>query len=778
MEELYNQLYKDGKYTKTFEDFQNQFGTPEKSEKLYTALNSSGDYSKSFDDFKAQFKIVPADAVKTNDSAAADPSVESNTTGSSSESGSSESVQEDKTFLEGLKDYTLTGLKMQQYVTNPAGAVLKDAAPKIKNVFNFLGGAMDDIKSRIVDEEVVVPENSTGAYLAGRSFSKDPEVFIDSFTTAVKPGAPGFVGTIYKQIADASKDFEEAAYILGAGLYLQAKGGKTELTSEERKKIPELIRNAIAVKDMAFRKSNIGALSGMLGKFNRKDIQKVSDNLADKQIQYDNTISEEMAKGLDANWGEIGGRIVAGAVTSAPYTIMSMDKRSAAFLGIGIAADKFIEEIEQDPDRAHWKLLGNATTTGAIEMADALIQRRLFRAKGLLPGKKKAAEKAVKEMNKGIGRKLLDMAGIGVKEGLTEMGQAFFTKVADYAWLDELPGQDENGNVTKKGLRRTFNEMLDEGIIGAFSGGGVASVAQMAQGSDVIKRRAESLLTPNSVRNEINDLKSKYLERELEIQKAEQEGNNRRAGALRSINENLLVKMSRMAMTSRLVIENLTQEELTEYAKNLDKITALENGGNIDGQVSNDIKTLRDQNNELFQGALKRNFGENMSFTQAAASQLGLDAVIAKDINEFNELIGTSKGKTIRDKDGVAGAFIGGGKLIINKETALKQGDVTVGSHEVLHPILNAMVGDSKAQKTLVEDFKKTLNRRERNWTEKELQRKLGNDALKNEDGSYKSRYYTEYITTFSEGLVNDNINFDSNVFEKILDFLTKLKKY
>ena len=73
MEKLYNQLYKDGKYTKTFEDFQNQFGTPEKSEKLYTALNQAGDYTKSFGDFQAQFNI----AGKTNDSASADPNVES-----------------------------------------------------------------------------------------------------------------------------------------------------------------------------------------------------------------------------------------------------------------------------------------------------------------------------------------------------------------------------------------------------------------------------------------------------------------------------------------------------------------------------------------------------------------------------------------------------------------------------------------------------------------------------------------------------------------------------
>ena len=83
MEELYNQLYNDGKYTKTFEDFNVQFGSPEKSEKLYQALNQSGDYTRSFDEFKTQFSI-PA---KIQDSASADPTAESSQedTGSKSE---------------------------------------------------------------------------------------------------------------------------------------------------------------------------------------------------------------------------------------------------------------------------------------------------------------------------------------------------------------------------------------------------------------------------------------------------------------------------------------------------------------------------------------------------------------------------------------------------------------------------------------------------------------------------------------------------------------------
>jgi hypothetical protein len=87
MEELYNQLYKDGKYTKTFEDFNVQFGSPEKAKKLYTALNQSGDYTKSFDEFQKRF-ITPA---KIQDSASADPTAESSQedTGSNWANGSS-----------------------------------------------------------------------------------------------------------------------------------------------------------------------------------------------------------------------------------------------------------------------------------------------------------------------------------------------------------------------------------------------------------------------------------------------------------------------------------------------------------------------------------------------------------------------------------------------------------------------------------------------------------------------------------------------------------------
>lgn len=55
MEELYNALVEQGKYTKSFEDFKAQFSAPEKTKMLYESLSSSGDYTKSFEKFTSQF---------------------------------------------------------------------------------------------------------------------------------------------------------------------------------------------------------------------------------------------------------------------------------------------------------------------------------------------------------------------------------------------------------------------------------------------------------------------------------------------------------------------------------------------------------------------------------------------------------------------------------------------------------------------------------------------------------------------------------------------------
>jgi len=52
---LYEELHKAEYYTKSEDEFYQQFGTPEGQEKLYKALNEAGYYTKSMDEFKKQF---------------------------------------------------------------------------------------------------------------------------------------------------------------------------------------------------------------------------------------------------------------------------------------------------------------------------------------------------------------------------------------------------------------------------------------------------------------------------------------------------------------------------------------------------------------------------------------------------------------------------------------------------------------------------------------------------------------------------------------------------
>ena len=55
MKKLYNELFKQGKYTKSFEEFKSQFGSEDGQKKLHSAMSESGDYTKSLGDFSTQF---------------------------------------------------------------------------------------------------------------------------------------------------------------------------------------------------------------------------------------------------------------------------------------------------------------------------------------------------------------------------------------------------------------------------------------------------------------------------------------------------------------------------------------------------------------------------------------------------------------------------------------------------------------------------------------------------------------------------------------------------
>ena len=125
------------------------------------------------------------------------------------------------------------------------------------------------------------------------------------------------------------------------------------------------------------------------------------------------------------------------------------------------------------------------------------------------------------------------------------------------------------------------------------------------------------------------------------------------------------------------------------------------------------------------------------------------------------------------------GVFLGEGKILINKEVALKFESVGVAAHEILHPVLNALVGDASKQGSIVNEFKSLMTTSQLSYVQDQLNR---NYTVRDQNGNIdiektKALQDTEFITVFSQGIVENKINYDKTTFEKIKDFLTKLFK-
>ena len=55
LEELYNDFYASGQYTKSYKEFQTQFEDPEYREKVYKGVYEDGDFTGLFSDFENKF---------------------------------------------------------------------------------------------------------------------------------------------------------------------------------------------------------------------------------------------------------------------------------------------------------------------------------------------------------------------------------------------------------------------------------------------------------------------------------------------------------------------------------------------------------------------------------------------------------------------------------------------------------------------------------------------------------------------------------------------------
>ena len=211
----------------------------------------------------------------------------------------------------------------------------------------------------------------------------------------------------------------------------------------------------------------------------------------------------------------------------------------------------------------------------------------------------------------------------------------------------------------------------------------------------------------------------------------------------------------------RALENNKTESGRIKLAQIKNKISELEKkyeNSKIDVSIENRKKAVANALDTKFE----KQFNKNLKSVQELADQKGLNIDINENEDTYFQKIADATGQTleqIKEKAvGSDGAFVGKGKIFINKTQAKKIGAVNVASHEVLHPVLNALVGGTKAQQNLVNGFKNKLNSKQRSMMDKFM-------------GTQPEG--TEYLTVFTDNF--DAIMAEQNITQKISDFFRNM---
>ncbi len=140
----------------------------------------------------------------------------------------------------------------------------------------------------------------------------------------------------------------------------------------------------------------------------------------------------------------------------------------------------------------------------------------------------------------------------------------------------------------------------------------------------------------------------------------------------------------------RALENNKTESGKIKLAKIKNKISELENkyeNSEVDVSVENRKKAVANALDTKFE----KQFNKNLESVQDFADQKGLDIDINENEDTYFQKIADATNQTleqVKEKAvGSDGAFIGKGKIFINKTQAKKIGAVNVASHEVLHPV-------------------------------------------------------------------------------------------
>ena len=441
------------------------------------------------------------------------------------------------------------------------------------------------------------------------------------------------------------------------------------------------------------------------------------------------------------------------AIPSA-YAVIAGGPGGMALIGTSATGQHYEELSKANPNDRGASMFATSLAQGGVELASEAVTRGL--AKGLyrtFGGKVNNLDEVFKTGHKMILGKIAKSA---FYEGLSEVAAQEVNNMIDETWgINRF--YDENGEFDGSALlRRTFDTFL----ISAFVGGGIGGKVGLTQNQtnlmyermtpDDIKKENKSLA------NRINQLNSIYKEtKDTSI-----------LSEIKALQNKIYANKIRVGK----IVEQMDPSLKKQYLENLtgiDDAALYIKNGKLDPRqqayYKGVITKLKNKNSKYysFAEAIANELGlqENIQFTKDYAEDKGYKSpIIAKTPEEFAEKSGQDASAD--------GAFVDG-QIYINETVARQTGAISVGSHELLHRILQNSLLDPNQRVKLINEFKTELEKR---GFHKIVQKRIDDNYKLDEQGNQRdiSEYAEEYLTSFSDAIVKGDIVYDEGFFENI----------
>jgi len=506
-----------------------------------------------------------------------------------------------------------------------------------------------------------------------------------------------------------------------------------------------------------------------------RDLRKPFAIQAIKQVDelISNKYIDETGRQLDVadlfreeEWGYMAELGFQSAMNSAPSTIISVINPllGGAILGASTAGGKYYEDLKNRPDESVNSIIFNSILAGGSEWATEYLGGRYLSGLGDIGGK--TTTKAVKEYTQSFVKSFFTkVIGGALSESVTEAVNAVVQESGNVLFYEDEVSQ-------KKYIDHVINAVVPAMMLGG-KGGAMASFTPKS------KENLYKIAAPKKWKQEFFTVSKKIHDVTLDISKA----NPNEKKELQEELDNLIKQRDKKISDLTASFENLTDKELIEYAKNLDKTNK-----NLDKIGNNKFsETTQERAEQENLKLLQENFdligreytaedietekiiGETLKASEIIEQRLGklkginrddLDVVIIKKDKDLDKLSNKNK-EGVKNSDG---AFIGKNKdgkatIYINQQVAALAGATNVVGHELLHYMVSRKFKtDNKSMEPLIGDLKDYLQKNHSEVYSK-VQKRIDNFYTDKKTGKIKEGALEEYLNVFSDLISKQKIN-------------------